>query len=77
MTGRLEIPESETELRVFHNRLRILISIDMHELVEGGVIGVEEKNKWANFRSNPYRFFIRCDDDTANKLWGIIQEREA
>lgn len=77
MTGRLEIPENENEMRVFHNRLRILTSIDKHELVDDDVIGKNDEKAWRSFTSNPYKWFIRASGSQCRKLWGIIQEREA
>ena len=86
MSGRFEIPESETEMRVFHNRLRILMGIDKRELIEAGVIGelfddgMAIKNAdhdWRAFSSNPYGWFVRASDDQCKKLWSIILEREA
>lgn len=63
------------------NALCILRSIDRYELVEAGVEGVEPfmdlagDQKWIAFRDDPYTFFIRADDDTAEKIWGIIERR--
>lgn len=74
--SRVETPENETELRVFHNRLRILTSIDKHEMVDAGVIDGDEPLQWTNFWHDPYKWFICCPDDQASKLFGIIQKRE-
>lgn len=74
--SRLEMPECETELRVFHNRLRILMSIDKHELVEAGVLAADDFDGWVNFSKCPYRFFIRRADETVAKLWALVQKRE-
>ena len=74
--SRDQIPESETEMRVFHNRLRILMGIDKHELVEAGVIAENDVKSWANFTVNPYQWFIRCSDNQCAALWTIIQRRE-
>jgi hypothetical protein len=60
----------------FHNALRILISIDMHELVEVGVIKPGDHFAWGAFRDDPFRWFIRADDDKAAKLWAIIERRQ-
>ena len=59
----------------FHNRLRIMVGIDMHELVEAGAIAANDRNAWESFRLDPYRFFIRADDDTAAKIWSVIERR--
>jgi hypothetical protein len=59
----------------FHNALRILTSIDAHELEAAGVIRHADHNAWGTFRRDPYRWFIRADDATAEKLWKIIERR--
>ena len=74
--SRVEPPENETELRIFHNRLRILTSIDKHELVEAGVLADDDTLRWKEFQKDPYRVFVRCNDETCTKLFGIIQRRE-
>ncbi len=74
--SRVEIPECETELRVFHNRLRILMSIDKHELVEAGVLADDDTLRWKEFQKYFFRTFVRCNDETCTKLFGIIQRRE-
>ncbi|KAF0102186.1 MAG: hypothetical protein FD144_2621 [Rhodospirillaceae bacterium] len=60
----------------FHNCLRILTSIDKHELVEAGVIKPEDTAAWLSFTRDPHRWFIRADDATATKLWAIIERRQ-
>jgi hypothetical protein len=66
-------------LREFHNGLRILRGIDRWELEEAGVVGepfnLPDDLRWIAFRDDPYGFFIRADDDTAAKLWSIIERR--
>ena len=71
----------------FHNALRVLTSIDRHELEAVGLINVpqgrnvypgcmDEPNKtWDRFQADPFRFFIRCDDEKAAKIWSIIEKR--
>ena len=63
----------------FHNALRIMTSIDFSELVRAGVMVESDAHgefcKWDRFRRDPYRWMIRADDETAEKLWGIIQGR--
>jgi hypothetical protein len=61
----------------FHNRLRILMGIDRHELVEAGAIKAEDGRSWDRFATDPYRFFIRADDPTATAIWSIVEAREA
>lgn len=64
--------------REFHNGLRILRSIDMYELIEAGVMDDSSAMRdlvWSRFRLDPYTFFIGADDDTAAKIWTIIEKR--
>lgn len=59
----------------FRNRLCILRSIDRHELVEVGAIGVDDLTMWNLFVSNPERFFVLCEDRRAEKIWRVIERR--
>lgn len=60
----------------FHNALRILMSIDRHELEAAGVIKARDHNAWGEFRRDPFRWFIRADDADAPKIWAIIERRQ-
>ncbi len=62
-------------LREFHHGLRVLLNIDRHELDAAGVIRRGDHNAWGTFRRDPYRFLIRADDATAERLWEIMQRR--
>ncbi len=53
----------------FHNGLRILRSIDAHEL--------GNPDWWPEFRRDPYWFFIMCGDDDAAKIWDVMVRRGA
>ncbi len=57
------------ELREFHNGLRVLRSIDKHEIVN------ISDDQWAEFRNGPYAFLIKCDDPTAEAIWNAMQKR--
>lgn len=50
----------------FHNALRLLLNIDGPQL--GFLTDIQKDN----FFGNPWRFFITCDDDTADKLWEVM-----
>lgn len=65
------------ELREFHNGLRILTSIDMHELVAGKVIEAGDEAEWAAFRKDPHKWLILADDDEADALWAVMKTRGA
>jgi len=73
----------------FHNALRIMRSIDLDELQAVGIFrGAKQKPDadnpgaaftwaaWCSFRDDPYSYFIRCDDETAQKIWQIIERRQ-
>jgi hypothetical protein len=60
----------------FENALRILSSIDRHELVAAGVIAEKDGGAWASFRADPYRWRLRADDDAAGRLWRLIESRQ-
>lgn len=62
-----------TGFRWFHNALRILHNIDMHELVEAGIIGGTQD--WYEFKNDPYRWFILADEAKAFNLYTIIDKR--
>lgn len=57
------------ELQTFLNRVKLLISLDQHEVKMRG--GVYEK-----FSADPFRFLIRCDDPTQAAIWAAIVKRE-
>lgn len=61
----------------FHNGLRVLSSIDFHELAEAGAItdDLDGEAEWQQFRANPWRYFIAADDSRAEAIWAIIQRR--
>lgn len=56
----------------FHNGLRILMGIDRYELEAVGITSVVE---WEKFRTDPYRYLIRTDDEKAEKIWSIVEQR--
>jgi hypothetical protein len=57
------------------NALCCLRFIDMHQLVEAGVIDDGDGKAWQRFSSNPEAFYLRCDDDRQQKLWGLIERQ--
>ena len=63
-------------LAEFHNALRILTSIDRYELVAFKVLDQDDGDAWHAFRTDPFRWFIRADDEQAERLWRIIQARQ-
>lgn len=63
-------------LEEFHNALRILTSLDLHDLAAGGVIARDDLETWRAFRDDPFRWFIRADDEKARKLFTLIERRQ-
>jgi len=53
----------------FHNGLRLLNSIDAHEL--------GDPEWWPRFRDDPYRFFIKADDGQVEIIWNAMKRRGA
>ena len=68
-------------LSQFHHRIRILHCLDADELERAGVFDAythrETAEVWRSFRDNPCQFFIRADDETARRLWALVEKREA
>jgi hypothetical protein len=60
----------------FHNLLRILVSLDWDDLSAAGIIARDDVKAWNSFRNDPFRWFIRADDETARKLWTLIEHRQ-
>lgn len=63
--------------RQFRNGLCILMSIDQHELVAAGIDRMREPNVWASFVANPFLWFVKAGDADADRLWAIVQRRQA
>lgn len=63
------------DIREFHNGLRVLTSVDRHELVEAGVIGAEDEGAWKSFQHNPFIWFIQADDGQVEAMKGLMQRR--
>lgn len=69
--------EQPASFAAFHNRLRIMLSLDRHELVRTGALDDNDIGGWVSFRTDPFRHFIKADDARAAALWRLIQERES
>jgi hypothetical protein len=59
-----------TPFRAFHNALRILRSLDYHE------VSFLSEEEWESFRDNPYKFFTSTSDSNASLIWAAIQRRQ-
>lgn len=53
----------------FHNGLRLLNSIDAHEL--------GNPDWWPTFRKDPYLFLICAGDERADIIWAAMETRGA
>jgi hypothetical protein len=64
----------------FHNRLRILRSIDADEFVaaarevEDGA-SLRLPGAFQRFAAQPFDFFLRSDDQSVDALWRLIERR--
>lgn len=58
----------------FHNALRILNSLDLHEINQADV--PLSMDAWDAFRKHPFREFIRMPREDAVKIWGAIEARQ-
>ncbi len=59
----------------FHNALRIMRCIDSHELENAGIVEIGSRDGLL-FLRNPYLWFISTDDETARKLFALIERRQ-
>jgi len=57
----------------FHNKLRILLGIDLHELEAAGL--TLSQMDWYTFRENPFRWFIAASTEDAEAVWSIVERR--
>lgn len=65
--------DAPTELSVFHNRLRLLLNVDMGQLVDAGVISSDDTGSWQAFRNDPFRWLIRAPFEDVRRVWLIIE----
>ena len=65
--------EDRLGLAEFHNALRILLNLDFRDLVEAGILQPHDDANWERFQRDPFRYFIRAGDVTAERLWGLIE----
>jgi hypothetical protein len=57
----------------FHHALRILANLD--ETISDSANLELTQQDWANLTADPYRFFLRCDEAKADRLFAFIQRR--
>jgi hypothetical protein len=60
----------------FMNALRILHSIDKHELADAGVRFGEFGFTWEWFRENPAKALVAASDYTIDQVYSIIERRQ-
>ena len=60
--------ERKRYMGLFLNRMRILRSLDAHE--------VPDVTSWVDFRDDPYGYLISCHDDEAEHIWTALRKRE-
>jgi hypothetical protein len=57
------------------NAICCLHNIERSDLVDAGVIEAADGASWQRFASNPEQFFLRCGDEAAEALWGLIERQ--
>jgi len=67
--GRISLDE-------FHNGLRILLNLDFRDLVQARVFLPDDNEAWQRFQRDPFRFFIRADEEVVDRIWDLIQSRQ-
>lgn len=60
----------------FANGLKILSSLDLHDLEAAAVIDAGDAGAWADFSRNPYRWLLTASDHRAEALWSLIEQRQ-
>jgi hypothetical protein len=60
----------------FENALRILSSIDRHELVAAGVIAEKEWRRLGQLPGRSLPLAVARHDDAAGRLWRLIESRQ-
>lgn len=65
-------PKERTPLAKFLNALRILHSLDRHELPQFA----KQPSLWLTFRDAPHRYLMRCSDEHAAEIWAAIEARQ-
>jgi hypothetical protein len=56
-------------LHQFNNANKVLTSIDHHE------VPFLDGPAWQRFSSQPARFLMRADDETAARIWEVVERR--
>lgn len=62
-------------LEDFTNGLRLLRSIDRHELLAAGLDCMRDDRQWVAFREAPHDWLLRADDTQQAMLWGLMVVR--
>lgn len=80
LTAAAKIVQPFNHKLAFYNACRILMNLDMDELVRAGVLRAGifggAGSEWHRFNSDPLTFLAKLDDPTADKLWTLIQARQ-
>ena len=62
-------------LRQFSNALRVVLNLERVELVRAGLMRQGDHEAWSVFRRDPLRWLIRADDQKAEILWRLVEQR--
>lgn len=65
----------------FYNACMILLNLDMHELVDAGIIASGNADtglsSWLRFTRDPLVFIAKIDDEKRDKLFALINSRQS
>jgi hypothetical protein len=59
----------------FENRLKVLHSLDRHELVEAGLGHMADDRHWVAFREKPAAWLLNAEDHNAAAVWALVESR--
>lgn len=59
----------------FHNALRVMLNVEMDDLVKARIFAPDDIDGYRKFSADPYRWFIRADQVTADRFWRIVGPR--
>ena len=66
---------TEITLGQFLNGLKILNSIDAHELIGVGLDAMLDDDKWRLFRDDPFSWMMRAPSPDVEAVWRVMIKR--
>lgn len=78
------VGEQTRQSLLFRSRLATITSLDLHELIEAGVIGEyggagsgQHATDWDALKADPLRWVLKLDDHRLEALWALIEKRHS